>query len=109
MTEDERIKKINYDSAGHLQNWLEQLDNETVTTDDLLASLYGAMVTAYVLGYSPDKMIDDAKEGAERLMKLLEETEESLPEEKTCKNKDEDGNCPLHNLHCQYPDCEKSS
>lgn len=23
-----------------------------------------------------------------------------------CKNKDETGNCPLHNLHCQYPDCE---
>lgn len=25
----------------------------------------------------------------------------------TCKNKGESGNCPLHNLHCQYPDCEK--
>jgi len=24
-----------------------------------------------------------------------------------CKNKDEEGNCPLHNLHCQYPECEK--
>lgn len=24
-----------------------------------------------------------------------------------CKNKDENGKCPLHNLHCQYPACEK--
>lgn len=24
-----------------------------------------------------------------------------------CKNKDEKGDCPLHNLHCQYPECEK--
>jgi hypothetical protein len=24
-----------------------------------------------------------------------------------CKNKDEAGNCPLHNLHCTYPECEK--
>jgi hypothetical protein len=23
-----------------------------------------------------------------------------------CPNKDENGNCPLHNIHCQYPDCE---
>ena len=26
---------------------------------------------------------------------------------KACANKDEKGNCPLHNLHCQYPECEK--
>lgn len=109
MTEDERVKQINYDSAGHLRDWLEQLENETVTTDDLLAALYGSMVAAYLLGYSPDAMVTDAKAGAEKLMKLLEETEETLPESKTCKNKDEDGNCPLHNLHCQYPDCEKIS
>jgi hypothetical protein len=24
-----------------------------------------------------------------------------------CKHKDEAGNCPLHNLHCAYPECEK--
>lgn len=24
---------------------------------------------------------------------------------KNCQNK-VDGNCPLHNLHCKYPDCE---
>lgn len=32
---------------------------------------------------------------------------ELKPTTKTCKNTDESGNCPLHNLHCQYPDCEK--
>lgn len=24
-----------------------------------------------------------------------------------CKHKDAAGNCPLHNLHCSYPKCEK--
>lgn len=24
-----------------------------------------------------------------------------------CKHKDEAGNCPLHNLQCSYPECEK--
>lgn len=28
-------------------------------------------------------------------------------EKKICPNKDENGLCPLHNLHCAYPDCEK--
>ena len=107
MSEDERVKQINYNAAGHLQDWLEQLENEEVTTDDLLASIYGGMVAAYLLGYSPDLMVEDAKAGAERLIKLVEETEGHLPETKTCKNKDENGDCPLHNLHCQYPDCEK--
>jgi hypothetical protein len=27
---------------------------------------------------------------------------------KTCSNKDANGNCPLHNLHCTYPTCEES-
>jgi hypothetical protein len=26
---------------------------------------------------------------------------------KRCENKDESGNCPLHNIYCGYPDCEK--
>jgi hypothetical protein len=106
MTEEERIKLVNEKAAAHLEDWLKQLENEEVTEDDLLASLYGGMVAAYLLGYSPDLMIEDAKAGTERIIKLLEETEEQLPETKTCKNKDENGNCPLHNLHCQYPDCE---
>ncbi len=26
---------------------------------------------------------------------------------KICPNKDSNGSCPLHNLHCSYPACEK--
>jgi hypothetical protein len=100
MSEDERVKKINNNAAIHLQEWLQQLE-DSKDADDLLASLYGAMVAAYLLGYSPDVMAADAKAGAERLISLLEETES------ICPNKDENGNCPLHNLHCTYPDCEK--
>lgn len=103
MTEDERVNAINLKAGEHLQDWLEQLENEEVTADDLLASLYGASVAAYLLGYNPEVMVLDAKAGAERLLGLLEETES------ICPNKDEDGSCPLHNLHCQYPDCEKNS
>jgi hypothetical protein len=100
MNEDERVKKINDNAAIHLQEWLEQLE-DSEDADDLLASLYGAMVAAYLLGYSPDVMSADAKSGAERLISLLEETES------ICPNKDKNGNCPLHNLHCAYPECEK--
>lgn len=107
MNEDERVKKINLKAGEHLQDWLKQLENEEVTTDDLLASLYGASVAAYLLGCDPEVMVFDAKAGAERLMKLLEETEEKTGS--ICPNKDKDGGCPLHNLHCQYPDCEKNS
>lgn len=103
MSEDERVNLINTKAGKHLQDWLEQLENEEVTTDDLLASLYGGMVSAYLLGYDPEVMVLDAKAGAEKLIGLLEETES------ICPNKDESGNCPLHNLHCTYPECEKKS
>lgn len=26
---------------------------------------------------------------------------------KKCPNTDSNGSCPLHNLHCGYPDCER--
>jgi hypothetical protein len=107
ITED-RVKQINKASAAFLEDLLEQMENEELTSDDLFASLYAGMVAAYLYGYSPDGMVVDAKAAAERLLALAEETEESLPEVTTCKHKDENGNCPLHNLHCQYPDCEKN-
>ncbi len=34
--------------------------------------------------------------------------EEVKPERVKCPNKDQSGNCPLHNLHCQYPNCENT-
>jgi hypothetical protein len=106
MTEEERLEQINKNAASYLEDWLVQLENGEVTANDLLSSLYAGMVTAYLYGYNPDVMTVDAKAAAARLLAMVE-NEEFLPEEKTCKNKDENGICPLHNLHCQYPDCEK--
>jgi len=75
MTEEERVNAINLKAGEHLQDWLKKLEDKEATTDDLLASLYGASVAAYLFGYSPDALVDDAKAGAERLMELLKETE----------------------------------
>lgn len=75
MTEETRIKIINERAAAHLHDWLLQLENEEVTPDDLLAALYGGMIAAILLGYSPESMIEDAKKGAEKIMALAEEQE----------------------------------
>jgi hypothetical protein len=75
LKEEDRIKKINDLSAKHLEDWQKKLENEEVTEDDLLASVYGGMVTAYLLGYNLEGMYSDAKAGAERLLKTFEETE----------------------------------
>ena len=102
MTEEERIVSINSNAAKHLKDWLEQLENGEVTEDDLLASLYGGVVAAYLLGFDPAVMLEDAKSGADKLAAgLLDDINAK------CPNTDENGNCPLHNLHCQYPDCLK--
>ena len=100
MTEEERVANINVNAAKHLEDWFEQLENEEVTPDDLLASLYGGMIAAYILGYDPESMINDAKIAANKLADMVDETYVK------CPNKDENGNCPLHNLYCQYPNCE---
>jgi hypothetical protein len=45
------------------------------------------------------------KDRANRLVSIKFPSE--LVPKKVCPNLDERGNCPLHNLHCAYPDCEK--
>jgi hypothetical protein len=75
MTEEERIKLINARAGVHMQDWLGKLENKENTEDDLLAALYGGIIVAYLLGYSPDALVHDAKAGAERLIELLKETE----------------------------------
>lgn len=108
MTEDERVKQINEKSAAYLQEWLAELDEGTKSTEDILSLTYALMVATRLLGYAPDKMLVDAEAAAERLMAMVEnEEKELLPVLKKCKNKDENGECGLHNLHCQYPYCEK--
>jgi hypothetical protein len=104
MTEEEQLKLINERAGAHLEDWLNLLEQEEVTQDDLLASLYAAMIVASLYGYSLNSMIKDAQAAAE---KLLEAVDEGVKGTRVCINKDEKGNCPLHNLHCQYPDCEK--
>jgi hypothetical protein len=73
MSEENRIKIINETAAAHLYDWLLKIENEEVTPDDLLAALYGGMITAILLGYSPESMIEDARKGAEKVMALEEE------------------------------------
>lgn len=75
MSEENRIKIINERAAAHLHDWLLQIENGEVTPDDLLAALYGGMITAILLGYSPESMVEDAKKGAEKIMALAEEQE----------------------------------
>lgn len=73
---EERVEQINKDSATLLKDWLSKLENEEVTQDDLLSSLYASMVTAYLYGYSPDAMAVDAKAAAARLIAMVEKDEE---------------------------------
>jgi len=108
MTEEEKVNHINKAAAAALGDWIAKIDDGEAKETDLLAAVYGGMVAAYLLGYNLENMLNDAKAGGDRLMKALEETENSVASP-TCPNKDEDDSCPLHNLHCQYPECEKST
>jgi len=78
MNEDERVQKINQKAAGHMQEWLQKLDDGEVEQDDMLALLYALMVTSLLLGYSPEAMMKDAKSAAEKLEELLLDEEKEL-------------------------------
>ena len=73
MKDEARVKRLNEDSVIHLQDWLERIDEGEASEDDLLASLYGSMVAASVLGYDIQTMADDAKKGADKLVEVLAE------------------------------------
>lgn len=73
VAQDERVKKINEKSAMYVQDLLEQLEKEEVDPDDLLAITYGSLVTAILLGYSPEALLNDAKVAADNLSKIIEE------------------------------------
>jgi hypothetical protein len=74
--EEERVEQINKNAANYLEDWLTQLEDGEVTENDLLSSLYAAMVTAYLYGYNPDAMTSDAKAAAARLLAMVENEEE---------------------------------
>lgn len=42
----------------------------------------------------------------ERFNRMVSIKFPSEVKKKKCPNLDENGSCPLHNLHCAYPDCE---
>lgn len=67
MTDEERVASINAKSVEHIENWIQQLDDGELEPDDLLAATYAALVTAIILGYSPEDLIDDAKKAAANL------------------------------------------
>ena len=73
MMEEERVAKINRAAVGHLEDWLVQLEKEEVDGDDLLASMYGAMIAAFLMGYDPGAMVAYAKTASERLQALADE------------------------------------
>ena len=75
MTEDDRVKSINEKSVNLLQVWLRKLDEEEVDFDDMVAELYALMIVAQLMGFRPDIMVQDAGAAADKLAKLLEETE----------------------------------
>jgi hypothetical protein len=78
MTEDERVKQINERAGLHLQDLLEQLENEEITPDDLLPPLYAAMIVSILYGYSPSAMIEDAQAAADKLLAMLDKEENEL-------------------------------
>ena len=105
MTEDERVKYINTEVAKHLEDFLRQLEDNEITEDQMVLVAYASMIAVAILGFSPEEMGKDASKAAEKI--VIDVSEETDPIATKCKNRDEDGNSPLHNLHCQYPDCEK--
>jgi hypothetical protein len=79
MTEEERVKYINDKAAVCLEECLKKVeDGEANAENDFLASLYGHMVTAHVLGYNVEAMLRDAQAGGDNLLKLFEESELSV-------------------------------
>jgi len=65
--EQPRLEKINYSVAGHVQDYLEQLANEEIDSDDLLSLVYAGLVTSMMLGYNPEELIEDVKMSVQRI------------------------------------------
>jgi len=77
MTEQERIDKINAAAVKHLEDILMSLENEEVDGDGLMAITYAHLIASCLAGYSPETMVDDAKNAAEKLTNMVEEPEDA--------------------------------
>jgi hypothetical protein len=75
MTEEDRIKKINTEAAKHLENILLQLENDEISSDDLLAITYAHLIASTLAGYNPESFCNDALVAAKKIIDLAEETE----------------------------------
>jgi hypothetical protein len=82
-----QCERDDYGFVGEIENLLAQPEQEPSDTE---------IITAY-------QMLVRRKLGLPEKNEVLQLGE---PEFKVCVNKI-DGVCPLHNLHCNYPECEK--
>jgi len=71
--EQTRLEKINYATAKHVLDYLEQLANEEINSDDLLSLVYAVLVTSMLLGYSPEELIEDVKISVQTIIDMEEE------------------------------------
>ncbi len=74
----------------------------------VLYDVFGFEADAYALGMDCGYMsLHNAIKTEEEEQIIHDYYEAKNKAVKTCSNKDVNGNCPLHNLHCTYPECEK--
>lgn len=73
MKDENRVNKINEMSAEILQEWLEKIENEPeFEADKLFATIYGSMIAASLMGYSPDALVDDVKRAVEGIKDMTD-------------------------------------
>lgn len=82
MTKEEhRIKSINEMSAQILDEWLEKLENEpNFEADKLIATIYGSMIAASLMGHSPESLISDVNRAVEGIKEGLKDMTDGFHE-----------------------------
>lgn len=98
---DDNLMTLNNEIRKQLCDILKRKEADNLNNIELLAQAYAALITLRMMHYDIKSISDDALAAAEKLMSYAQHHTKKI-----CKNKDENGSCPLHNLHCQYPDCE---
>lgn len=76
---EERLKFINEKAIVYLEDWLRRME-EGENPDELLASLYGGMIAARLLGYDPDDVAKEAAVAADKLFQQMEESDQEQTE-----------------------------
>lgn len=73
MSDEERIKAINEKAVEYLDEIMREIDEGETDPDDFAAKLYAMLIVGYLLGYSPDAMIPDAQNAADRLLDHMDD------------------------------------